>query len=56
MSMAFPDTRLRRLRASAHLRGLVRETELSAARFVLPLLPGSAEFFGGDPVGPRVGR
>ena len=35
--MAFPDTRLRRLRASAHLRGLVRETELSAARFVLPL-------------------
>jgi len=28
---------MRRLRASASLRGLVRETELSAARFVLPL-------------------
>ncbi|HUA74826.1 MAG TPA: porphobilinogen synthase [Solirubrobacteraceae bacterium] len=35
--MAFPETRMRRLRASASLRGLVRETELSAARFVLPL-------------------
>jgi porphobilinogen synthase len=35
--MAFPETRLRRLRASASLRGLVRETELSAERFVLPL-------------------
>jgi porphobilinogen synthase len=37
MTMAFPETRMRRLRASASLRGLVRETELSAARFVLPL-------------------
>ncbi len=35
--MAFPQTRMRRLRASASLRGLVRETELSAERFVLPL-------------------
>ncbi|HST32363.1 MAG TPA: porphobilinogen synthase [Solirubrobacteraceae bacterium] len=35
--MAFPETRMRRLRASASLRGLVRETELSAGRFVLPL-------------------
>jgi porphobilinogen synthase len=35
--MAFPETRMRRLRASASLRGLVRETELSAERFVLPL-------------------
>ncbi|HEX3910869.1 MAG TPA: porphobilinogen synthase [Solirubrobacteraceae bacterium] len=35
--MAFPETRMRRLRASASLRGLVRETELSADRFVLPL-------------------
>ncbi len=35
--MAFPQTRMRRLRASASLRGLVRETELSADRFVLPL-------------------
>jgi porphobilinogen synthase len=35
--MAFPETRMRRLRASASLRGLVRETELSADRFVLPM-------------------
>jgi porphobilinogen synthase len=35
--MAFPDTRMRRLRASANLRGLVRETELSPGRLVLPL-------------------
>jgi porphobilinogen synthase len=35
--MAFPQTRMRRLRASASLRGLVRETELSPARMVLPM-------------------
>ena len=35
--MAFPKTRMRRLRATAGLRGLVRETELSAARLMLPL-------------------
>jgi porphobilinogen synthase len=35
--MAFPQTRMRRLRARADLRGLVRETELSPARLVLPL-------------------
>lgn len=35
--MSYPETRMRRLRASASLRGLVRETELSAERFVLPL-------------------
>ncbi len=35
--MAFPETRMRRLRATASLRGLVRETELSADRFVLPM-------------------
>jgi porphobilinogen synthase len=35
--MAFPETRLRRLRASATLRGLVRETELRAGQLVLPL-------------------
>jgi porphobilinogen synthase len=35
--MAFPNTRMRRLRASANLRGLVRETELSPARLVLPM-------------------
>jgi porphobilinogen synthase len=35
--VAFPETRLRRLRASAALRGLVRETELRAGQLVLPL-------------------
>jgi porphobilinogen synthase len=44
--MAFPQTRMRRLRASAGLRGLVRETELSAGRLMLPLFvvdSGSAD-------------
>jgi porphobilinogen synthase len=36
-AMAFPHTRMRRLRASASLRGLVRETELGPGRLVLPL-------------------
>jgi porphobilinogen synthase len=35
--MAFPKTRMRRLRESAGLRGLVRETELRPGRLVLPL-------------------
>jgi porphobilinogen synthase len=35
--MAFPQTRLRRLRATPALRDLVRETELSPSRFVAPL-------------------
>jgi porphobilinogen synthase len=35
--MAFPKTRMRRLRATHQLRGLVRETQLSAADFVYPL-------------------
>jgi porphobilinogen synthase len=35
--MAFPQTRMRRLRASAALRGLVRESTLSAEQLVLPL-------------------
>jgi porphobilinogen synthase len=34
---AFPATRLRRLRRSAPLRGLVRETRLSLDEFVMPL-------------------
>src|SRR5437763_4215078 len=34
---SFPQTRMRRLRATASLRGLVRETELDPARLVLPL-------------------
>ena len=35
--MSFPQTRLRRLRASRALRGLVRETRLQAADFVYPM-------------------
>ncbi|HKH79605.1 MAG TPA: porphobilinogen synthase [Solirubrobacteraceae bacterium] len=35
--MAFPQTRMRRLRGSASLRGLVRETELRAGQLVLPM-------------------
>jgi porphobilinogen synthase len=35
--MAFPQTRLRRLRSTPSLRGLVRETELRAGQLVLPL-------------------
>jgi porphobilinogen synthase len=35
--MAFPQTRMRRMRASVSLRGLVRETELRAGQLVLPL-------------------
>jgi porphobilinogen synthase len=35
--MSFPSTRMRRLRASPALRGLVRETQLSAADFVYPM-------------------
>jgi len=35
--MAFPATRMRRLRATPVLRGLVRETRLSAADLVMPL-------------------
>jgi porphobilinogen synthase len=40
--MAFPQTRMRRLRATASLRGLVRETELAAGRFVLPMFVSEA--------------
>jgi porphobilinogen synthase len=35
--MPFPQTRLRRLRASRALRGLVRETRLQAADFIYPM-------------------
>jgi len=35
--MAFPLTRLRRLRRTGALRGLVRETQLDAGDFILPL-------------------
>jgi porphobilinogen synthase len=45
--MAFPQTRMRRMRASASLRGLVRETELRAGQLVLPLFVTD-----GDPTHP----
>jgi porphobilinogen synthase len=35
--MAFPETRLRRLRRTPALRGLVRETELSPAHLIAPM-------------------
>ncbi len=43
--MSFPTTRLRRLRATPALRALIRETELSAKDFILPLFvrPGKGE-------------
>jgi porphobilinogen synthase len=40
--MPFPKTRLRRLRSTPALRGLVRETELSAGQLVLPLFVAEA--------------
>jgi porphobilinogen synthase len=40
--MAFPQTRMRRLRASAGLRGLVRETDLRAGQLALPLFAAEA--------------
>jgi porphobilinogen synthase len=40
--MAFPQTRMRRMRASASLRGLVRETALTADRLVLPMFVAEA--------------
>ncbi|HEV3228973.1 MAG TPA: porphobilinogen synthase [Solirubrobacteraceae bacterium] len=39
--MAFPQTRLRRLRRTAALRDLVRETDLATARLVLPMFVAS---------------
>jgi porphobilinogen synthase len=41
--MAFPQTRMRRLRASAPLRGLVRETDLRAGALVLPLFVSESQ-------------
>jgi porphobilinogen synthase len=40
--MPFPQTRLRRLRSTPALRGLVRETELRAGQLVLPLFVSEA--------------
>jgi porphobilinogen synthase len=47
--MAFPQTRMRRLRSSAALRGMVRETDLSADRLVLPLFVFDADDDGSAP-------
>jgi porphobilinogen synthase len=41
--MAYPNTRMRRLRANAGLRGLVRETGLRAGQLVLPLFVAEAD-------------
>jgi porphobilinogen synthase len=49
--MAFPQTRMRRLRASASLRGLVRETALTVDRLVLPMFV--AETAGRSELGQR---
>ena len=46
--MAFPQTRMRRLRASAGLRGLVRETDLHAGQMVLPLFVTETEPTGAE--------
>ena len=52
--MAFPDTRLRRLRRTAALRGLVRETDLSPRHLLAPLFVAAT----GAPIGlmPGVSR
>jgi porphobilinogen synthase len=54
MAMAFPQTRMRRLRATAGLRGLVRETDVRAGQLVLPLFVTEAE--PSAPAGGRSGR
>ena len=41
--MAFPQTRMRRLRATASLRGLVRETDLRAGSLILPMFVVESE-------------
>src|SRR4051794_34079781 len=35
--IAFPATRMRRLRATGALRGLIRETELTPSHFIYPM-------------------
>jgi len=57
--MAYPKTRMRRLRASAGLRGLVRETGLRAEQLVLPLFVAEADVSltpGGDVALPALAR
>jgi len=52
--MSFPATRLRRLRRSDRLRGLVRETRLDLDDFVFPLFVGPEAFE--NPELPALGR
>ena len=53
--MSFPATRLRRLRRTSALRGLVRETELSVDHLVYPLFVTHGTDRR-EPVDPRPGR
>jgi porphobilinogen synthase len=48
--MAFPQTRMRRLRATPGLRGLVRETDLRAGALVLPLFVSETLAAGREPI------
>jgi porphobilinogen synthase len=53
--MAFPQTRMRRLRATAGLRGLVRETDVHAGQLMLPLFvtevePSGTQRAGREPI------
>jgi porphobilinogen synthase len=54
--MAFPDTRLRRLRRTGALRELVRETDLRASRLIAPMFVSSAEQAGPIEAMPGVAR
>ncbi len=47
--MSFPVTRMRRLRSSPALRGLVRETDLRACQLVAPIFVSEASA-GGEPI------
>ncbi len=49
-AMAFPQTRMRRLRSTAGLRGLVRETDVRAAQLVLPLFVTEADGVSREPI------
>jgi porphobilinogen synthase len=54
--MAYPKTRMRRLRASAGLRGLVRETDVRAGQLVLPMFLGERVAAGGrEPIATMAG-
>jgi porphobilinogen synthase len=48
--MAFPQTRMRRLRASAGLRGLVRETDVRAGQLVLPMFVSESPAAAREPI------